>query len=233
MGGEARAIIDRLYGHSLGGFEWIGTERGSSDWPCSEPFQIFWWVVDYVPTYGTCPEICGKKPCTKTRKNGIWLTLGLSSGGVVPVQGCACTGTRLMVVPVPPSELVPVQSRRAQQPEPRVWISWTLYRYKSPCTGTRGLISCSLNCRGLFAIVDFLLVPPRPRGLLLSLGPARGEEWKLGHTARMIGIAKSGVVGELRLSTRTECSQGLIAKRCGVEAWLKEGNVLYETLDLW
>nr|CAD1824871.1 unnamed protein product [Ananas comosus var. bracteatus] len=102
----------------------------------------------------------------KSEKKGIWLTLGLSSGRLVPVQGCACTGTRLMVVPVQPSELVPVQNRRAQQPEPRVWISWTFYRYKGPCTDTRRLISCSLNCRGAFG------------AKLVGLEPSLGLEWK-------------------------------------------------------
>nr|CAD1824838.1 unnamed protein product [Ananas comosus var. bracteatus] len=45
-------------------------------------------VVDCVPTYGTCPEECGIKPCTKTQKFGFWSALGLAVWR-------ACTGTRL------------------------------------------------------------------------------------------------------------------------------------------
>nr|CAD1835723.1 unnamed protein product [Ananas comosus var. bracteatus] len=84
---------------------------------CSEFFQIFWRVVDSVPTYGSYPEICGLKLCTKTQKRDFWFALGLASAGL-------CTGTALMVVPEHilyryTLMVVPIQKTVFCQPEPR------------------------------------------------------------------------------------------------------------------
>nr|CAD1840515.1 unnamed protein product [Ananas comosus var. bracteatus] len=60
---------------------------------CSEFFQIFWRVVDSVPTYGLYPEICGLKLCTKTQKVGLLVCSRVAFSRL-------CTGTGLMAVPI-------------------------------------------------------------------------------------------------------------------------------------
>nr|CAD1825773.1 unnamed protein product [Ananas comosus var. bracteatus] len=55
--------------------------------------KIFWRVIDSVPTYGSYPEICGLKLCTKTQKVGLLVCSRVAFSRL-------CTGTWLMAVPV-------------------------------------------------------------------------------------------------------------------------------------
>nr|CAD1825786.1 unnamed protein product [Ananas comosus var. bracteatus] len=101
-------------------------------------------IVDCVPTYGTCPEECGTRPCTKTQKFGFWSALGLAvlaglyryKAVLVPVQSRelanpslglhfrrSCTGTRMAFVRYSVDGCtgkaigpVPVQCRRTAHP---------------------------------------------------------------------------------------------------------------------
>nr|CAD1830222.1 unnamed protein product [Ananas comosus var. bracteatus] len=112
---------------------WVLKSRTSLD---PEVAETFWWVVDSVPTYGSSPENCGLKPCTKAQND--WT---LVSSRVACSR--ACTGTRLVLYRYKVDGctgtaigLVPVQSRRPRNPSLGFAFSWALYRYKSPCTGS-------------------------------------------------------------------------------------------------
>nr|CAD1825850.1 unnamed protein product [Ananas comosus var. bracteatus] len=65
---------------------------------------IFWRVVDSVPTYGSYPEICGLKLCTKTQKDGFLVSSRMAIFCEPEARVCAyrvlyrytfpCTGTQ-------------------------------------------------------------------------------------------------------------------------------------------
>nr|CAD1835519.1 unnamed protein product [Ananas comosus var. bracteatus] len=65
------------------------------------------------------PRFVVQSLAPKPEKNGIWLTLGLSSGGLVPVQ--------VVLVPVQPSELVPYRAAEPSNPSLGFGI-------RGPCT---------------------------------------------------------------------------------------------------
>nr|CAD1818594.1 unnamed protein product [Ananas comosus var. bracteatus] len=125
----------------------------SSDWLCSELFQIFWWVVDCVPTYGTCPEICGTKPCTQNPKKRDladsriefwractgtrWCLYRYKVDGCTGTAIGACTGTEPQSPATRASgldfvDLVPVQG--------------PVYRYKAADFVQSGLQGCFCYC---------------------------------------------------------------------------------------
>nr|CAD1823190.1 unnamed protein product [Ananas comosus var. bracteatus] len=52
----------------------------------------FWWVVDSVPTYGSSPENCGLKRCTKIQKVEFLVSSRVAFSRL-------CTGTGLVAVP--------------------------------------------------------------------------------------------------------------------------------------
>nr|CAD1834656.1 unnamed protein product [Ananas comosus var. bracteatus] len=123
-------------------------------------------VVDCVPTYGTCPEECGTKPCTKIQKFGFWSALGLAV--------CrACTGTRLCLY-----------RYRAANSQTRA----SGLHFRRSCTGTRVVlyrynVDCCTSTAigpvpGLICDCGLLITAPTPLGLSPGL---RRVENQVGH----------------------------------------------------
>nr|CAD1843965.1 unnamed protein product [Ananas comosus var. bracteatus] len=130
--------------------------------------QIFWRVVDSVPTYGSYPEICGLKLCTKTQKVGLLVCSRVAFSRLctgtglmaIPVQGDGCTGTQ---------GRVPVHGQPLSQPEARFGI---FQHYM--CT-PRPLVFPGLASSG-----EEGLIPSFALFLLFGDFSTMGEAWELG-----------------------------------------------------
>nr|CAD1842433.1 unnamed protein product [Ananas comosus var. bracteatus] len=122
--------------------------------------ELYPGVIDCVPTYGTCPEECGTKPCTKTQKFGFWSALGLAVWR-------ACTGTRLGLY-----------RYRAENSQTRA----SGLHFRRSCTGTRMVLyrynvdGCTGTAIGLvpgcFCVCGSLISAPTSLGPFFELSTA-------------------------------------------------------------